>query len=144
MSVAKIINRVYSSEIIETKILTRFMDNVVYGNHTFIKTHGKDEKYMKSGLPFVLNDKTIRFVNEYIEHYNLNGFIHVDKGDLHQKGYKRYKKFDYNNFMSFAPPSNWQQHNYGDSYAGYTLRVVDKWINEVIETNKFIEYKKLV
>lgn len=144
IAVSKIINKVYSTNLIKTRILRRFMEVVKYGNHTFIKTHGKDEKYMKRGLPFELNDKTIRFINEFIEHYDLSGFIHVDKGDLHQKGYKRYKLFDYNNFMSFAPPSNWVGHNIGDAYSGYTLRVVDKHVNEIITTDRFLDYKKIL
>lgn len=142
MAVSKIINALYSSKIVETKILRKFFEVIKYGNHTFIKTHGKDEKYMKRGMPFNLDDKTIRFINEYISHYNLGGFIHLDKGDLHQKGYKRYKLFDYNNFMSFAPPSNWIGHNIGDSYSGFTLRVVDKHTNEISEMNRFLDYKK--
>lgn len=144
LTISKILNKVYSDEIVSTKILKKFMEVVKYGNHTFIKTHGKDEKYMKRGLPFNLNDKAIRFINEYISHYGLTGFIHLDKGDLHRIGFEKYKLFDYRNFMSFAPPSNWIGHNFGDGYSGYTLRVVNKWEDEIIETSKFLNYKKLV
>lgn len=142
LAVQKIINRVYSSEVITTKILHNFMEVVKYGKHTFIKTHGKDQQYMRSGLPFELTDKAIRFINEYINHYNLSGFIHLDKGDLHRLGYTKYKLFDYNNFMSFAPGSNWIGHNFGDSYSGYSLRVVDKEKEEIIKTDYFLNYSK--
>jgi hypothetical protein len=90
-----------------------------------------------------LNDKAIRLITDYIEHYEINSkFIHVEKGDLHQIGYQRTKKFDYRNFMSFAPPSSWIQHNFGDSYSGYSIQVIPKFNNEISHTDYFIEYDK--
>lgn len=143
MCVSKIINRMYDSKKVQCKIIRKFMEPIYYGDHVFIKTHGKDEKYMKRGLPFTLTDKAYKFIVEYLDHYDIKGYIHVDKGDLHQIGYEKTKRFDYNNFMSFAPPSNWVQHNIGDSYSGFTLRVVPKTINRISTAHHPIYYGRI-
>lgn len=143
IAVRKIINLLYSSDVVEVETLTRFMEHRFYGNHCFILTHGKDTKQMFKGLPLHLNDKAIKFINDYIRFYNITSeFIHVEKGDLHQIGYNKCNTFDYRNFMSFAPPSCWQQHNFGDSYAGYSIQVIPKDNNEISHTDYFLDYKK--
>jgi hypothetical protein len=128
---------------IEYIILDKFMEHFTWGDHAFLLTHGKDKSYMKRGLPFVLNDAAVNFLTDYIDHYNINSkYIHVEKGDLHQVGYQRTKKFDYRNYMSFAPPSAWQQHNFGDAYSGYAVQIVPKWNNLIKHTDVFLELKK--
>lgn len=144
LTIQKLVNKVYSKDIVEIDLLTRFIEHRSYGHHTFLLSHGKDAKFMNRGLPVVLTDKAINFINDYIDHYNINNkFIHVEKGDLHQIGYQRVKKFDYRNFMSFAPPSAWIQHNFADSYSGYSIQVIPKFENEISHTDYFLDYKKL-
>jgi len=143
-AIEKIINLIYDKSLVKVDILTKFIDHRVYGNHCFILTHGKDKSQMKFGLPIVLNDKAIRLINDYIDHYDIDSkYIHVEKGDLHQIGYQRTKKFDYRNFMSFAPPSSWIQHNFGDSYSGYSIQIIPKDSNEISHTDYFLDYKKI-
>jgi hypothetical protein len=142
-TIQKVINLMYDTDIVEVDILTRFLEHRTYGKHCFILTHGKDKKQMNRGLPITLNDKAIRLISDYIEYYDINSdFIHVEKGDLHQIGYQKVKKFDYRNFMSFAPPSSWIQHNFGDSYSGYSIQVIPKNTNEVSHTDYFLNYSK--
>lgn len=144
ITVRKIINLMYSNDIIEVETLTRFLEHRVYGDHCFILTHGKDRKTMFKGLPLQLNDRTINFINDYIKHYNIKSkYIHVEKGDLHQIGYNKCNTFDYRNFMSFAPPSSWVQHNFGDCYSGYSIQVIPKNSNEISHTDYFLNYKKI-
>lgn len=144
-AIEKIINKMYSKTIVEVEILQSFMEHRTWGDHTWILTHGKDEKYQFKGLPLILNDKTVNYINDYIDFYEIKSkYIHFEKGDLHQLGYQKVKKFDYRNFMSFAPPSAWQQHNFGDAYAGYSIQVIPKWSNEISHTDYFIDYKKQV
>jgi hypothetical protein len=143
MAIKMILERVYEKGAVEFTILERFMEHFVYGEHTFILTHGKDSKYMFKGLPYTLNDKTISFINEYIEHYGINTkYIHLEKGDLHRIGYDRTKKFDYRNFMSFAPPSAWVQGNFGDGYSGYSIQIVPKYNGEIQHTDYYIDLRK--
>lgn len=142
-AVMKIINMIYDSDFVQIETLTRFMEHRVYGNHAFILTHGKDKDKMFKGLPLILNDKTIEFVNGYIDFYNINQkYIHVEKGDLHQLGFQKARKFDYRNFMSFAPPSAWVQHNFGPAYSGYSIQVIPKHNNEISHTDYFLDYTK--
>jgi hypothetical protein len=145
LAVKKIINLIYSTEIVEVETLTRFLEHRIYGDHCFILTHGKDVKQMFRGLPLKLDDKTINYINDYLRFYDINSkFIHVEKGDLHQIGYNKCNTFDYRNFMSFAPPSSWVQHNFGDCYSGYSIQVIPKFENEISHTDYFLDYKKLV
>lgn len=142
-AIQKIINGIFQTDYVEIQHLKRFMEHRFYGDHCFILTHGKDKKHMRSGLPLKLNDKTKNFISEYIEHYGIDSkYIHVEKGDLHQIGYDKTPLFDYRNYMSFAPPSAYQQTNYGDSYAGYSIQVIPKYSNEIAHTNYFLEYRK--
>lgn len=141
-AIEQILTRTYNKRSVDFIIMERFMEHFVYGDHTFILTHGKDIKHMKKGLPLILNDNTVAFVNEYIDHYNIRSkYIHLEKGDLHQVSYQRTKKFDYRNFMSFAPPTNWQQHNYGDTYTGYSIQVIPFNSSEISHSDYFFELK---
>lgn len=122
-------------------IFEKFFEHFYYGEHCFIQTHGKDKQYMKSGLPLKLDDKTQKIITQYIDYNNISSkFIHVDKGDLHQIGYNKCKLFDYRNYMSFAPPSNWVQHNFGDGYSGFSMQVIDKE-NQIKHSDLFIDYQ---
>lgn len=144
LAVKKIINLIYSTDIIEVETLTQFLEHRIYGDHCFILTHGKDAKQMFRGLPLKLDDKTINYINDYIRFYDIKSkYIHVEKGDLHQIGYNKCNTFDYRNFMSFAPPSSWVQHNFGDCYSGYSIQVIPKYENEISHTDYFLNYKKL-
>jgi hypothetical protein len=143
VAIQMIIERTYEKEAVEFYILEKFMEHFEYGSHTFILTHGKDREYMKQGLPYKLDNKAIKFISDYIEHYNITSkYIHIEKGDLHQIGYDRTKRFDYRNFMSFAPPSAWSQNNFGDSYSGYSIQVIPKHENEISHTDYFFEFIK--
>ena len=128
---------------VEFVLLDRFMEHFTWGDHCFILTHGKDKKHMNRGLPLVLNDRTTNFINDYIDHYDIRSkYVHVEKGDLHQVGYQRTRKFDYRNYMTFAPPSAWVQHNFGDTYSGYSVQIVPKYSNRIKHSDIFFEMKK--
>ena len=123
------------------KILTRFMDHEVFWNHCIIFTHWKDAHHMKSNFPLHLNDKVVKLISNYIDHYWITSkYIHVYKWDLHQIGFDKTRKFDYRNFMSFAPPSPWVQHNFWDSYSWYSIEVIPYDTNEITHTDYFLDY----
>lgn len=143
MTIQMLLNRTYGEDSVKFRILERFMENFEYGVHTYILTHGKDSKHMFKGLPFELNDKAITFINDYIDHYDIKTpYIHVEKGDLHRIGYSRSKKFDYRNYMSFAPASAWVQHNFGSSYSGYSIEVIPKYSGEISHTDYYFDLSK--
>ena len=71
MAIKMILDRIYEDSVVDFYILEKFMSHFDYGDHAFIITHGKDNKYMFKGLPYQLNDKTISFINEYIDHFGI-------------------------------------------------------------------------
>lgn len=143
MAIKMLLDRIYEESVVDFYVLEKFMSHFTYGDHAFILTHGKDSKYMFKGLPYQLNDKTVAFINEYIDHFGIdNKFIHLEKGDLHRIGYDRTKKFDYRNFMSFAPPSAWVQHNFGDGYCGFSIQIVPKYGGEISHTDYYFDLTK--
>lgn len=142
-TVSEIINELYGEWVVEFQRLERFMEHFIYGDHCFIVTHWKDDQHMRWWLPIVLNDKTIKFVSDYIEHYGIDSkHIHVEKWDLHQLWFQKTKRFDYRNYMSFAPGSAWVSHNFWDSYSGYSIDIIQKHGCNVSHTDYFIDYKK--
>lgn len=138
----KLINAMFW-DVVKVEALTRFMEHRTYWEHTFIYTHGKDSKHQFKWLPLHLNDKATNFIQEYIEHYDIDSkYIHVLKWDLHQIGFNKVKKFDYRNFPSFAPWSAWVSHNFWDTYSGYSVQIIPRDTNEISHTDYFLEYEK--
>lgn len=143
MTIKMLLERTYHKSDVEFYILERFMEHFYYGDHAFILTHGKDVKHMFKGLPYMLTDKATNFINDYIEHYGIDSkYIHLEKGDLHQIGYSRTKKFDYRNYMTFAPPSSWAQHNFGSGYSGYSIQVIPKYGGEISHCDYYFDNLK--
>jgi len=146
VALKKIVNRSYDTKYVEVDILDKFIEHRIYGDHCYLITHGKDKEQMKRGLPLKLNEKTINYISDYIDFYELQKeakWFHVEKGDLHQISYDKCFKFDYRNFMSLAPPSNYLQTNYGPGYSGYSIQVIPKHKNEISHSDYFIDYKKI-
>jgi hypothetical protein len=128
---------------VEYIILEKHMEHFKYGDHTFLLAHGKDKTNMFKNMPLHLNDKTKNLIRQYIDHFGIaTKYIHVDKGDLHMVGYDREPRFDYRNYMSFAPPSAWVQANFGVSYCGFSLQVIPKNSNQIKHTDIFFDLKK--
>ena len=142
-AIQKVVNRLYSNDIVEVETLEKFIEHRYWGNHAFLLSHGKDAKHMFKGLPLILNDKAIKFINDYINFYKVKArYIHFEKGDLHQIGFQVVTNFTYRNFTSFAPASAWQQHNFGTSVSGYAIQVIPKWSNNISHTDYFLDYEK--
>lgn len=118
----------YPKAKLKVDCLIKFIEQFNYGNHTFLMTHGKDAQFQFKGLSFNLNDKDYKFIENYIRHHEIEGDIHVIKGDLHNFNYSANNLFDYENIGSFAPPSNWASHNFGNNAKqGFTIHLVEKW-----------------
>ena len=145
LALKKFINRLYSKEIVEIDILENFIEHREYGDHCFLLTHGKDMKHKKFGLPYDLNDKAEIYIGKYIDHYGIDSkYVHLHKGDLHRIGYNASPiRFDYRNFGSFAPPSNWVTHNFGACRSSYAVQVVPKGNGEISHSDYFLDYKKI-
>lgn len=119
---------------IETRISSKFMFHVEYGNHVFIYTHGKDEEDLKHGLPLHLNPKAEDKINNYIDYHKLyDKHVHLIKGDLHQSSTEYARRFRYKNVMSFYGASKWIHTNFGPSEAGVDYEIVYAKRNKVTE-----------
>lgn len=94
-------------------------------NEIIVLHHGKDEKFMKKGLPLNIDDKTRSMLYEWLDSQNIFGDnIHFVKGDLHSNSLNSCKKFDYRNVLSLFGASdysnfNFSRNSYGVSYDLY-------------------------
>jgi len=115
---------------VEYNIHNRFLSHYKVGVHTFILTHGKDSADMKFGMKLNLDEKIIAKIDSYCKEYKLydGNLIELSKGDLHQHvvDYTSSVDFEYANYPSFAPPSNWVQVNFGNQKSGVVFQNVHK------------------
>lgn len=129
---------------VEYILLDKPIEHFFYGEHCHLLTHGKDKSLMVRNWSLQLTDKIANLIRQYIDHHDIRSkYIHLDKGDLHSLGYAREPKFDYRNFMSFAPPSQWVQANFGVSYCGFSLQVIPKNSNQIEHTDIFFDMKRI-
>jgi hypothetical protein len=106
---------------------SKFIDFEVYGDHVSVYTHGKDKRFMKTGLPYEMNSTVSNYLLGIFKKWGiLDKKINVYKGDLHMLGMSKNTFFRYYNFMAFSPPSGWANHNYGVSDSGYSIHIVGK------------------
>jgi len=112
---------------VEVHIQRKFIDYYKVKNFIFVLCHGKDGGNMKFGLKPQLDDRQIKFISNYIDENYLatkETIVEFDKGDSHQSLVDKSssKKFQYHNFPSFAPPSNWVKTNFQNSMSGFSFR----------------------
>lgn len=92
------------------------------GGHTFVLTHGKDDKFMKKGLPLNIDDKNKVMIYEWLDDNNIHGDnIHIIKGDLHSNNYNSCKKLDYRNVLSIFGASDYSSFNFGRNSYGVSF-----------------------
>lgn len=120
---------------IKRTIIKQFIDHIQYGQHTFMFTHGKDEKDMKFGLPLKLNEKAENYINAYIHYHKIQTpNIHLIKGDLHQSAEEPAKTFRYKNVLSLYGASKWIHTNFMTNVKGYNYEIVDKYSPEIYKS----------
>ena len=97
-------------------IYEEFLNEHKIGDHTFILTHGKDENQRFKGLPLNLDDKSEKFINNFIDEKEIPvKNLHVVKGDLHQSASYASKRFRYRNCGSMMGSSAWIMANFGNT-----------------------------
>lgn len=107
---------------IETKLWEEFFGVFKEGTHTFVCCHGKDDQYMKKGLPLNLDERSKVMLYEWLNDQNIHGDnIHFIKGDLHSNSLNSCKRLDYRNVLSLFGASDYSNYNfsrnsYGVSY----------------------------
>ena len=108
---------------IEFKLFTDFIGWYEFKGHTYLLSHGKDEKFMKKALPLNLDERSKVMIQEWLTNQRLIGRenIHFIKGDLHSNALSSCKLFDYRNVLSLFGASDYSNYNfsrnaYGVSY----------------------------
>ena len=119
---------------ITTRILSKFIEHIEYGNHAIMLSHGKDSEDMKHGFPKRLDQKTELFIDQYIRYFKLEGkTCHFIKGDLHQESNEFGKQFRYKNVLSLYGASKWIHSNFGVSMAGACFEVLEKHTHRLFQ-----------
>lgn len=127
---------------VKTRMLTKFIEHEVYGEHVFLLTHGKDDEDMKHGLPLHLNDKVENYFRKYLMYHNINPQgtnISIVKGDLHMANSQDTYGFRYRNVLSLFGGSKWIGTNFGPNKPGICFDIVDKKSQEIFETKYTFE-----
>ena len=107
---------------IDYMLFKDFIGKYTFKDHTYLICHGKDDKFMKKGLPLTLNDKSKTMIYEWLDANNVHGDnIHFVKGDLHSNELNSCRRFDYRNVLSLFGASDYSNYNfsrnsYGVSY----------------------------
>lgn len=107
---------------IETTLFEEFYGAYEFNDHVFVLCHGKDDAYMKRGLPLNLNEDAKVRLYEWLDYEGITGDnIHFIKGDLHSNNLNSCAKFSYRNVLSLFGASDYSNYNfsrnsYGVSY----------------------------
>ena len=125
----------YASQIALSKVLDtinvkstvwdKFIGHFIHKGHTYICSHGKDNKDMFKNWPLTLNDKTEGIINEYMDINNISTAT-VIKGDLHQSAITYGKRFTYRSVGSMFGSSGWIMKNFGNTHAACDYSIVDE------------------
>lgn len=121
---------------IPTTFWEEFFGVFDFNKHTFICCHGKDDQYMKRGLPLNLDDKSKVMLYEWLHDKGINSDnVHVIKGDLHSNSINSCKRFDYRNVLSLFGASDYANYNFSRNSYGvsYDLFIGDNLIRGTFE-----------
>lgn len=121
---------------IETTLFDDFYGFYEFKGHKWILCHGKDEKFMKKGLPLNLDDKNKVMIYEWLDSQHIYGDnIHVIKGDLHTENINSCKKLDYRNVLSLFGASDYSNYNFSRNQYGvsYELFIGDNLLRGTFE-----------
>lgn len=123
-----------------TFVTADFITHFRYGQHTYMLTHGKDEKHMKHGLPLVLDNKTELYFQRYLDAKNITSkYVHILKGDLHQLSDQQGFKFRYKSTLSFFGGTEWIHTNFGPNRPGVSYDIINENKREIIKKEIYFE-----
>lgn len=128
-------------DVVIYNILESFISQYSISEHRFVLSHGKDSAEMKFGWKPKLDDKLVKNIDGYLKAHKLydGKTIEISKGDSHQyiSDYTTSLDFDYHTYPSFSPPSNWVQHNFGNSISGVVLQNINVGTNKKLVIPEF-------
>lgn len=117
---------------IKFTILEDNLNIVKIGNFNYVLTHGKDDKHQMKSLPYVLTPVAENFINNFLVQNSIRNARFV-KGDLHRFGITKVANFTYINCPSLFGSSNYAEHNFTPSAAGFIIEVINGFDLKLIE-----------
>lgn len=121
---------------IETTLWEEFFGIFTQNDETFVCCHGKDDQYMRKGLPLNLDDKSKIMLYEWLHEYKIyNDKVHFIKGDLHSNSINSCKRLDYRNVLSLFGASDYANYNFSRNSYGmsYDLFIGDNLLRGTFE-----------
>lgn len=104
---------------ITTTLWEEFFGVFTQNDETFVCCHGKDDQYMKKGLPLNLDDKSKVMLYEWLHDHGIHqDKVHFIKGDLHSNSINSCKRLDYRNVLSLFGASDYANYNFGRNSYG--------------------------
>jgi hypothetical protein len=122
---------------VTVKSQKKFIDHFKIGKHTIVETHGKDSESLKFGFKPHLDDRQAKKIDHYLKENGLydGNYIEFSKGDSHLGLFddSTSTDFQYYNYPSFSPPSNWVKSNFSNTKSGFRFFNINK--NENIKNH---------
>lgn len=110
---------------IETEVSDTFFLRHDEGDFTYFICHGKDDQFMRRGLPMNLDANNEVLLTQYINSQsNVNKYINVVSGDLHNEAMNRGKSFKYWKVGSFFGSSDYCMLGFGNTPAHVNYHIV--------------------
>ena len=128
---------------VETTLWEEFFGVFQQGDHTFVCCHGKDDQYMKKGLPLNLDEKSKVMLYEWLNDQKIYGDnIHIVKGDLHSNSLNSCKRLDYRNVLSLFGASDYSNYNFSRNSYGvsYDLFIGEHLVRGTFENMQYASY----
>lgn len=105
----------------------KFIDHYSIGKHTFLLSHTKDKKQMRTGFKPILSKSGEKVIEDYIRDNKISGFIELSGGDTHIQNFDQTRTlFDYMKYRALSPSSEWVQTGFGLTDYGYTIQRFNK------------------
>lgn len=111
------------------------INNISYGKHDIVFTHGKDENLMTKNMPLRLDLKTDLYLYQYLDKRGISpskSNVTLYKGDLHNFSVDKGKFGRYVNIPSLMGSTDWTQVNFGETCAGAVLEILERDTSQTI------------
>lgn len=110
---------------IKTTLWEEFFGIFESNGETFVCCHGKDDQYMKKGLPLNLTDQSKVMLYEWLNDKGIHSSnVHFIKGDLHSNSLNSCKRLDYRNVLSLFGASDYSNYNFSRNSYGVSYDIM--------------------
>lgn len=110
---------------VEFTLFEQFFGVFEQNDIRFCITHGKDDRFMRKGMPLNLDEKNKVQIYEWLDNNGIHGNnIHIIKGDLHNNNMNSCKRFTYRNVLSLFGSSDYSAYNFTQVSYGLSYDVI--------------------